>query len=137
MITALPRASRCGVGCRHHPTLASHDLRRQYWNMDNSSGVGVLDKAALVARLSEYSFYPEIAGELERVEATGVGALLRKVEKVHLTEASRYSHLHALSILPILDYIVRKDREAQNIRLIARGKESRLSTDVIRELLVV
>ena len=96
-----------------------------------------LDKAALVARLSEYSFYPEIAGELERVEATGVGALLRKVEKVHLTEASRYSHLHALSILPILDYIVRKDREAQNIRLIARGKESRLSTDVIRELLVV
>src|SRR5512133_3994629 len=28
--------------------LASHDLRRQYWYMDNSSGVGVLDKAALV-----------------------------------------------------------------------------------------
>jgi len=36
-----------------------------------------------------------------------------------------------------LDYILRKDREAQNIRLIARGKESRLSTDVIRELSVV
>ncbi len=96
-----------------------------------------LEKPALMARLSEYSFYPRIAGDLERVEATGVGALLRKVEKIHLTEAARYSHLHALSILPILDYILRKDREAQNIRLIARGKESRLSTDVIRELLVV
>src|SRR3989442_5020335 len=96
-----------------------------------------LEKPALMARLSEYSFYPEIAGDLERVETTGVGALLRKVEKIHLTEAARYSHLHALSILPILDYILRKDREAQNIRLIARGKESRLSTDVIRELLVV
>src|SRR5256885_16248562 len=94
-----------------------------------------LDKSALMARLSEYSFYPEIAGDLERVEATGVGALLRKVEKIHLTEAARYSHLHALSILPILDYILRKDRQAQNIRLIARGKESRLSTEVIRELL--
>src|SRR6185436_17660142 len=28
--------------------LASHDLRRQYCHMDSSSGVGVLDKAALV-----------------------------------------------------------------------------------------
>src|SRR3954466_15187107 len=28
--------------------LASHDLRRQYCHMDNTSGVGVLDKAALV-----------------------------------------------------------------------------------------
>jgi len=96
-----------------------------------------LEKPALIARLSEYSFYPEIAGDLEHVEATGVGALLRKVEKIHLTEAARYSHLHALSILPILDYILRKDREAQNIRLIARGKESGLSTDVIRDLLVI
>src|SRR3954454_7452399 len=28
--------------------LASHDLRRQYCHMDTTSGVGVLDKAALV-----------------------------------------------------------------------------------------
>ncbi len=96
-----------------------------------------LDKAALMAHLSEYSFYEDIADDLERVESTGVGALLRKVEKVHLKEAGRYSHLHPLSVLPILDYIVRKDREVQNIRLIARGKESGLSNDVIKNLLVV
>ena len=96
-----------------------------------------LDKVTLMARLAETSFYESIAADLERVEATGVGALLRKVEKAHLIEAARYSHLHPLSILPILDFIVRKDREVQNIRLIARGKESGLSTDVIRELLVV
>ena len=96
-----------------------------------------LDKAALMGRLSETSFYESIASDLERVESTGVGALLRKVEKVHLIEAARYSHLHPLSILPILDFIVRKDREVQNIRIIARGKESGLSTDVLRELLVV
>src|SRR5690349_7748935 len=41
-----------------------------------------LDKTALMARLRAYSFYEDIAGDLERVEATGVGALLRKVEKV-------------------------------------------------------
>jgi V/A-type H+-transporting ATPase subunit C len=96
-----------------------------------------LDKAAIAARLRAYSFYEDIAGDLEQVEATGVGVLLRKVEKVQLIEATKYSHLHPLSILPILDYILRKDREVQNIRLIARGKESGLSTAVIRELLVV
>ena len=96
-----------------------------------------LDKPTLMARLSEYSFYEDIAADLERVESTGVGALLRKVEKIHLIEAGRYSHLHPLSVLPILDYIVRKDREVQNIRLIARGKESGLSNDVIKDLLVM
>src|SRR3989475_9110029 len=75
-----------------------------------------LEKPALMARLSEYSFSPEIAGALERVETTGVGALLRKGEKIHLTEAARYSDLHVLTILPILDYILRQDREAPNIR---------------------
>ncbi|HYT00419.1 MAG TPA: ATP synthase A1 subunit C [Thermoplasmata archaeon] len=96
-----------------------------------------LDQAALMQRLSAYSFYDDISADLERVQATGVGALLRKVEKVHLIGAARYSHLHPLSILPILDFIVRKDREVQNIRLIARGKESGLPLDVIRGLLVV
>ena len=96
-----------------------------------------LDKAALLIRLSEYSFYEDIAGALEKVEETGIGALMRRVEKVHLLEAARYAHLQPLSILPILDYIVLKDREAQNIRIIARGKESGLSTEVIRDLLVV
>jgi len=96
-----------------------------------------LDKPALLKRLAEYSFYEDIAGALDRVEATGIGALMRRVEKVHLLEAARYAHLHPLSILPILDYIVRKDREVQNIRIIARGKESGLSMEVIRDLLVV
>ncbi len=96
-----------------------------------------LDKPMLMKRLADYSFYEDIAGDLETVETTGIGALMRRVEKVHLLEAARYAHLHPLSILPILDYIVLKDREVQNIRIIARGKESGLSTDVIRGLLVV
>ena len=96
-----------------------------------------LDKVNLVRRLQDYSYYEDIAGALEKVEETGIGVLVRRVEKVHLLEAARYAHLHPLSILPILDYIVLKDREATNIRLIARGKESGLPTETIRELLVV
>jgi V/A-type H+-transporting ATPase subunit C len=96
-----------------------------------------LDKQALARRLQDYSFYEDIADALEKVEESGVGFLVRRVEKVHLLEAARYAHLHPLSILPILDFIVRKDREAINIRLIARGKESGLPLETIRDLLVV
>jgi len=96
-----------------------------------------MDFEALQKALSAYSFYEDIEADLDRVQQTGVGVLIRKVEKVHLMQASRYAHLHPLSILPILDYIVRKDREVQNIRLIARGKESGLPNDVIQSLLVV
>ena len=49
----------------------------------------------------------------------------------------RYAHVHPLSVLVILDYIVRKEREVQNLRIIVRGKESGLTRDVIRELLVI
>ncbi len=96
-----------------------------------------LEKPNLVRRLQDYSFYEDIAEALEKVEETGIGFLVRRVEKVHLLGAARYAHLHPLSILPILDYIVRKDREAINIRLIARGKESGLPLETIRSLLVV
>lgn len=96
-----------------------------------------LDHAALVTRLGDYSFYDDISEDLAQVQTTGVGVLIRKVEKVHLRQATRFAHLHPLSILPVLDYVVRKDREVQNVRIIGRGKESNLPTDVIRSLLVM
>src|SRR6476646_2202846 len=47
---------------------ASHDLRRQYRGMDNSSGVGVLDKAAVVLGALEAG--PSTLAQL--VAATGL-----------------------------------------------------------------
>lgn len=96
-----------------------------------------LEHAELLKRLAYYSYYEAIEDGLRNVAERGVGVLIRRVEKEHLIAAARYSHLHPLSVLPVLDFIVRKDREVQNIRIIARGKESGLSNDVIRDLLVV
>jgi len=95
-----------------------------------------LDVNALAARLHDYSFTEELSSRLKDLQALGVGQLVRSVEKLHLLQASRYAHVHPLSVLPILDYIVRKDREVQNLRIVARGKESGLPVDVIRDLLV-
>ena len=96
-----------------------------------------MDREALLKSLTGYSVARPILPDFERVEETGLGAIIRRVEKNRLLQAERYSHLHPLSVLPVLDYVIRKDREVQNIRIIARGKESGLSIDVIRDLLVV
>ena len=96
-----------------------------------------LDVNGLTARLRDYALTEDLAAQIKDLQALGVGSLVRSVEKLHLLEAGRYAHVHPLSVLPILDYIVRKDREVQNLRIIARGKESGLASDVIRELLVI
>ena len=96
-----------------------------------------MDITALTARLREYALTEELSSRVKDLQALGVGQLVRTVEKLHLLQAGRYAHVHPLSVLPILDYIVRKDREVQNLRIVARGKESGLSPEVIRELLVV
>ncbi len=96
-----------------------------------------LDEATLAARLRRYPVAQELAGQLRELRARGVGQLIRQVEKIHLLTATKQAHVHPLSVLPVLDFIVRKDREVQNVRIIARGKESGLPGDVLRDLLVV
>jgi V/A-type H+-transporting ATPase subunit C len=96
-----------------------------------------MDANALAARLRDFGLTEELSPRLKDIQSLGVGQLVRSIEKLHLLEAGRYAHVHPLSVLPILDYIVRKDREVQNLRIIARGKESGLSLEIMRELLVV
>ena len=48
-------------------------------------------------------------------------------------QSEKFSHVYPLSVLPIVDYIIRKKIEVDNIRIIARGKESGLDTDQIKE----
>jgi V/A-type H+-transporting ATPase subunit C len=104
---------------------------------DDLAKMGSMDATALAAALRDYALTEDLAGRLKDLQALGVGQLVRSVEKLHLLTAGRYAHVHPLSVLPILDYIVRKEREVQNLRIIARGKESGLSSEVIRDLLVV
>jgi V/A-type H+-transporting ATPase subunit C len=96
-----------------------------------------MDWEALLSKLSTYSFYENISGELSMVGEKGLNEVLRSLEKHVLKEASRHANLHPLSILPVLDYMIAKKNEVDNIRIIARGKESGLESGVIKELLVI
>ncbi len=95
------------------------------------------DWETLVKGLNKYSFYDNISSELNKAKDEGLNEVLRVLEKHVLREASRYANLHPLSILPVLDYMIAKKNEVDNIRIVARGKESGLDNDVIRNLLVL
>lgn len=96
-----------------------------------------LDEAALFVRATEFPYYDEIAENLKHIKVTGVSGLFRKLEKHRFELASEYAHLYPLSVIPVLLYILSKEREVENLTIIARGKESGLPIDVIKNLLVI
>ncbi len=93
---------------------------------------------ATVGEISKLSFYDEIKEALEKAKAKGTLTDVALALQRHLAaQSQKFSHIYPLSVLPIIDYIIRKKIEVDNIRIIARGKESGLDVDHIKELLVV
>ncbi len=60
-----------------------------------------------------------------------------RLDKYAILYATRISYYYPLSILPVLDYIVSKKIEVDNLRMIVRGKETKLSEDIIKAHLVM
>jgi len=92
----------------------------------------------LLSELAKLRMYEDIKDSLETFKRTGSlsdvsSALLRYT----LKSAGKFSHVYPLSVLPILDYIIRKKVEVDNIRIIARGKESGMDPELIKKLLVI
>ena len=104
--------------------------------LNRLAGIETFDN--LVDELSKYSFYDEIKNSLEKAKTTrSLNPVMVKLDKYLAKEAERFSHLYPLSVLPILDYIIRKKIEVDNIRIIARGKASGMDNEIIKKLLVI
>ncbi|MFQ5918889.1 MAG: ATP synthase A1 subunit C [Thermoplasmata archaeon] len=95
-----------------------------------------MDLLAVLQRLRDTPYHETLAPHLQE-EGGDLARGIRAMEKWLLSQASTGANLHPLSILPVLDYVISKTREVENIRIIARGKESGLDVGQIREMLVV
>jgi V/A-type H+-transporting ATPase subunit C len=94
-----------------------------------------LSMGDFVRALEEYSYWnaiSDVSGEL-----TSLRDIEMRLDKYGLTYASRISYYYPLSILPILDYILSKKIEVDNVRIIVRGKETSLPDDIIKAHLVM
>lgn len=92
----------------------------------------------LASGLTKFSFYADIKEALEEHKQTGSLSPVSLAMQRHLLRSSgKFSHIYPLSVLPIMDYMLRKKQEVDNIRIIARCKESDLGPDQIKKLLVM
>lgn len=66
-----------------------------------------------------------------------LNAVALALDKALLAHATGFSRRYPLSLLPVVDYVLRKKVEVDNLRIIAAGKEHGLSDDTIRGLLVL
>ena len=93
---------------------------------------------SLLDELSKLSFYEEIKGGVELAKQTGsLSGIMLSLQKWQARQSEKFSNIYPLSVLPIIDYIIRKNNEVNNIRIIARGKAAGMDPDTINKLLVM
>ncbi len=118
------------------------DLERQvfirgglYFSREEMKEMVGMELPAIRERLRKAPFHADLAPHLGEEPEVSLG--IRAIEKWLLNQAAKGANLHPLSVLPVLDYIVAKTEEVENLRIIARGKTSGLGTRLIKEMLVV
>ena len=88
--------------------------------------------------ISSFPFYNLIKEDVENIHSTGsLTWVVRTLEKFFYENSEKFSYMYPLSILPIINYFMQKEIEVDNLRVIAKGMESKLSEQTIRDMLVI
>jgi len=92
----------------------------------------------LVAHLADSVYAADLSEALDRLEdADSLIAFEHAVDAALLDYSRRLGNVYPLSVTPVVSYILSKEREVENIRAIARGREAGLSQQEIERELVV
>jgi len=92
----------------------------------------------LVAAIRESTYGDDLDDALAEFEqADSLISLERALDAALLEYSDRLGFVHPLSVAPVISYILAKEREVDNIRAIARGREAGLSEEEIEEELVI
>jgi V/A-type H+-transporting ATPase subunit C len=92
----------------------------------------------VVAELTQLPFAAEVADAARASLAErNMNAIALALDRELLRDASSFSHRFPLSVLPVVDFILRKRIEADNLRAIAYGKQTGLPAETIQGLLIL
>lgn len=84
------------------------------------------------------SFYEDIEEEIQAfVETREIDEVMTALDQYLMEAARGFTVKHPLSILPIIEFVLRKRAEVHNLRAIAHGKEHDLPDETIEELLIL
>ncbi|WP_276273061.1 V-type ATP synthase subunit C [Haloarcula litorea] len=92
----------------------------------------------LVSRVRESTYADDLDAALDALaEADNLIEFERALDAALLEYADKLSNRYPLSVCPVFSYILAKEREVDNIRAIARGREAGLGPDEIEQELVI
>ena len=92
----------------------------------------------LVARIRESRYGDQLSDALNELEeAESLIGFEHALEAALLEYADSLGLVHPLSVTPVVSYVLAKEREVDNIRAIARGKEAGLGPEEIESELVI
>jgi V/A-type H+-transporting ATPase subunit C len=92
----------------------------------------------LVARVRESQYGDDLSASLDELEeAASLMGFERALEAALLDYSRSAGHIFPQSVVPVIAFVLAKEREVENIRAIARGREAGLSPEEIQEELVV
>ncbi|WP_435067400.1 V-type ATP synthase subunit C [Haloplanus sp. C73] len=92
----------------------------------------------LVSAIRESAYGDDLSEALDEFEqADSLISFERALDAALLEYSEQLGFVHPLSVSPVISYILAKEREVDNIRAIARGREAGLSEDEIEEELVI
>ena len=92
----------------------------------------------VIAEVGQLDVAPEVVDATRTSLASGnISAIATALERELVRDAQDFSHRAPLSVLPVVDFILRKKIEADNLRAIAYGKQTGLDNRTIEELLIV
>jgi V/A-type H+-transporting ATPase subunit C len=95
------------------------------------------DLEAFADLLADKKLGPEVKDALAAARASGrLGTFQAAVWRAHMADLDHLAHMHPLSMLPILLFLIRKHREVVTLRAVARGKAAGLSEARLQELIV-
>jgi len=92
----------------------------------------------LETRLRDSAYGDDLRDALDALaDAEDLVGFERALEAALLEYSDHLSHVYPVSVCPVLSYILAKEREVENVRAIARGREAGLSGDEIESELVI
>jgi V/A-type H+-transporting ATPase subunit C len=92
----------------------------------------------LVQRIRESRYGEDLSVALDELEdADSLIEFERALDAALLEFSDSLGNVFPLSVSPVISFILAKEREVDNIRAIARGREAGLDPDVIEEELVI
>ena len=89
-----------------------------------------------IAELENYPCWDDIS-DVVGPDMDSLSIVDSRLKKYRLKSATSSSHFYPLSVVPIMDYMLSKKNEVNNLRMIIRGKAANLGDEFIREQLVI